>query len=150
MVQEKIYNWHTKTLLQLLQDDPNEYSNLALLYYHALLIFLSGNYDYYSYWDNISAPVLSSTEVSDYLVAILDLSTDVLLHSKIPGVMLFFPVTVAGSRARSANQKSKVLDLLDRVFCKGFVVANRVRDGLLARWAERDRKERERIGRYEE
>lgn len=132
-------------MLQLLQDDPNEYSNLALLYYHALLIFLSGNYDYFSYWDNMSAPVLSPTEVSDHLVAILDLSADVLLHSKIPGVMLCFPLTVAGSRAQSINQKSKVLDLLERVFCKGFVVANRVRDGLLARWAERDRKESENL-----
>ncbi|KAJ5296487.1 Cupin 2 conserved barrel [Penicillium atrosanguineum] len=140
MVQENIYNWHAKTLLQLFQDDTNEYLNLALLYYHALLIFLSGNYDYFPYWDKLQAPVLSPSEVSDHLVAILDLSADVLLHSKIPGVMLFFPVTVAGSRARSVNQKSKVLNLLDQVFCKGFVVANRVRDGLLIRWAERDQK----------
>ncbi|KAJ5667865.1 uncharacterized protein N7477_006435 [Penicillium maclennaniae] len=137
VVQDQIYNWHSKTLLQLLKDDPDDYLNLALLYYHALLIFLSGNFDYFSYWDHIPAPII------DHLEAILDRSDDLLLHSKIPGVMLFFPVTVAGSRVRFDNQKSRVLDLLDRVFCKGFVVANRVRDGLLVRWAERDRRERE-------
>ncbi|OGE47451.1 hypothetical protein PENARI_c044G04319 [Penicillium arizonense] len=139
--QDTIYNWHTQTLLQLAQDGPTEYSNLALLYYHALLIFLSGNYDYFPYWDKIPAPVLSPAEISEHLVAILDLSGEVLCHSKIPGVMLFFPVTVAGSRARRVEQRSKVLNLLDWVFCQGFVVANRIRDGLLERWAERDREE---------
>ncbi|KAI9041142.1 uncharacterized protein KD926_007412 [Aspergillus affinis] len=140
-VQEAIYNWHKKTLLQLLQGDPNEYSKLALLYYHALLIFLSGHYDYFPYWDKTPAPVLSCAEISEHLIMILNLSAEILLRTKIPGVMLFFPVTVAGSRARNVDQQSEVLNLLERVFSQGFVVANRVRDGLLGRWAERDRRE---------
>ncbi|KAJ5414942.1 hypothetical protein N7509_000040 [Penicillium cosmopolitanum] len=127
-VQGNIYNWHTKTLLQLVQDGPNEYSKLALLYYHALLIFLSGNYDYFTYWDNIPAPVLSPAEVSEHLSSILYLSGEVLRHSKIPGVMLFFPVTVAGARARTVDQQSEILNLLSLVFCKGFVVANKIRE----------------------
>ncbi|KAJ5971288.1 uncharacterized protein N7479_001206 [Penicillium vulpinum] len=139
--QENIYNWHTKTLLQLVQDGPNEYLNLALLYYHALLIFLSGNYDYFPYWDNIPAPVLSSGEVSEHLNTILYLSGEVLRYSKIPGVMLLFPVTVAGARARTVEQQSELLNLLDLVVCRGFVVANKIRDGLLERWAKRDKKE---------
>ncbi|KAJ6010268.1 hypothetical protein N7499_004329, partial [Penicillium canescens] len=129
--QDTICNWHTQTLLQLVQDGPNEYSNLALLYYHALLIFLSGNYDYFPYWDKTPAPVLSPAEISEHLVAILELSGEVLRHSKIPGVMLFFPITVAGSRSRRVDQRSEVLNLLDSVFRQGFVVANRIRDGLL-------------------
>ncbi|CAG8908917.1 unnamed protein product [Penicillium egyptiacum] len=140
-VQETIYNWHSKTLLQLVQDGPNQYSNLALLYYHALLIFLSGNYDYFPYWDQIPAPVLSPAEITEHLTTILYLSGEVLRHSKIPGVMLFFPMTVAGSRARTVDQKSKILDLLDQVFRKGFVVATRIRDNCLERWAKRDREE---------
>lgn len=136
-VQETIYNWHTRTLLQLVRDGPNGYLNLALLYYHALLIFLSGNYDYFPYWDKIPAPVLSPAEISEHLTTILYLSGEVLCHSKIPGVMLFFPVTVAGARARTVAQKSEILDLLDQVFRKGFVVANRIRDNLLERWAKR-------------
>ncbi|KGO71458.1 Protein of unknown function DUF3468 [Penicillium italicum] len=75
-IQETIYNWHTKTLLQLLQEDPNPYSNLALLYYHALLIFLSGNYDYFPYWENIPAPVLCPAEISEHLKTILYLSSE--------------------------------------------------------------------------
>ncbi|KAJ5974865.1 hypothetical protein N7481_008572 [Penicillium waksmanii] len=138
-VQGNIYNWYTKTLLQLVQGGPNEYSKLALLYYHALLIFLSGNYDYFTYWDNIPAPVLSPAEVSEHLSSILYLSGEVLRHSKIPGVMLFFPVTVAGARARTVDQQFEILNLLNLVFCKGFVVANKIRDGLLERWAEKDR-----------
>lgn len=137
-IQQTIYDWHSKTLLQLVQNGPNGYSNLALLYFHALLIFLSGNYDYFPYWDNIPAPVLSPAEISEHLTIILDLSDKVLLHSNIPGVMLFFPVTVAGARAWRTDQRSEILNLLDRVFCKGFMVANKVRDGLLERWVERD------------
>ncbi|KAK4869244.1 hypothetical protein LT330_006244 [Penicillium expansum] len=141
-LQETIYNWHTKTLLHLVQDDPNQHSNLALVYYHALLIFLSGNYDYFAYWDNIPAPVLSPAEISEHLTTILYLSGEVLRNSKIPGVMLFFPVTVAGARAWTTDQQSEILNLLNLVFRKGFVVANKIRDGLLERWAERDRKEK--------
>jgi hypothetical protein len=124
------------------QDGSSEYSNLALLYYHALLIFLSGNYDYFPYWDNIPAPVLSPAEISEHLSSILYLSGEVLHHSKIPGVMLFFPVTVAGARAQKVDQQSEILDLLDLVAGKGFVVANKIRGGLLQRWAERNREER--------
>lgn len=140
-VQETIYTWHTKTLLQLVQDGPNQYSNLALLYYHALLIFLSGNYDYFPYWDEIPAPVLSPVEISEHLTTMLYLSGEVLHHSKIPGVMLLFPVTVAGARARRVDQKSEILNLLKEIFCRGFVVANRIRDNLLERWAERNQEE---------
>ncbi|KAG0154645.1 hypothetical protein PDIDSM_213 [Penicillium digitatum] len=135
-VQGSIYNWHTKMLLQLVQDGPDPYSNLALLYYHALLIFLSGNYDYFPYRENIPAPVLSPTDIAEHLTTILYLSSEVLRHSKIPGVMLFFPMTVAGARVRTADQKSEILSLLNLVFSKGFVVANRLRDGLLERWAK--------------
>jgi hypothetical protein len=138
-IQQTIYEWHEKMLLQLFQVAPNQYSNLALLYYHALLIFLSGNFDYFPYWANIPAPVLSPAEVLEHLAMILELSDRASLHSNIPGVMLFFPLTVAGARARRADQRSKILNLLDRVFSKGFVVANKVREGLLERWDERDR-----------
>ncbi|KAJ5593214.1 hypothetical protein N7537_010118, partial [Penicillium hordei] len=140
-VQETIYTWHMKTLLQLVQDGPNQYSNLALLYYHALLIFLSGNYDYFPYWNKIPAPVLSPIEISEHLTTMLYLSGEVLHHSKIPGVMLLFPVTVAGARARRVDQKSEILNVLSEIFCRGFVVANRIRDNLLERWAERDQEE---------
>lgn len=139
-LQETIYNWHTRTLLQLVQDGPDQNSNLALLYYHALLIFLSGNYDYFPYWNDIPAPVLTPAEVSEHLSTILYLSAEVLRHSKIPGVMLFFPVTVAGARARTVDQRLEILNLLGLVFSKGFVVANKIRDNLLERWAEKDRK----------
>lgn len=140
-VQETIYTWHTKTLLQLVQDGPNQYSNLALLYYHALLIFLSGNYDYFPYWDKIPAPVLSPVEITEHLTTMLYLSGEVLHHSKIPGVMLLFPIAVAGARARRVDQKSEILNLLNEIFCRGFVVANRIRDNLLERWAEVDQEE---------
>jgi hypothetical protein len=137
-IQAAIYNWHTQALLQLTQGSLEEYLDLSLLYYHALLIFLSGNFDRFPYWNSIPAPVLSPAEVSDHLIAILELAEQILSQVKIPGVMLFFPLTVAGSRARDPVQRSRILSLLNQVLCGGFVVANRVRDGMLDRWRERD------------
>jgi hypothetical protein len=137
-IQAAIYNWHTQALLQLTQGSHDEYLDLSLLYYHALLIFLSGNFDHYPYWNSIPAPVLSPAEVSDHLIAILELAELILSQGRIPGVMLFFPLTVAGSRVRDLVQRSRILSLLNQVLCRGFVVANRVRDGMLDRWRERD------------
>ncbi|KAJ0420114.1 hypothetical protein BJY00DRAFT_143186 [Aspergillus carlsbadensis] len=137
-IQAALYNWHTDALLKLTQGGLNEDLDLSLIYYHALLIFLSGNFDYFPSWNNIPGPVLSPADVSDHLIAILDLAEQILSQARIPGVMLFFPLTVAGSRARDPVQRSQILSLLDQVFCRGFVVASRVRDGMLNRWIERD------------
>ncbi|KAL2829050.1 hypothetical protein BJY01DRAFT_255186 [Aspergillus pseudoustus] len=137
-IQATIYNWHTEALLHLSQGRFDGYINLSLLYYHALLIFLSGNFDYFPYWNNIPAPVLCPMDVSDHLGAILELAEQILSQCKIPGAMLFFPLTVAGSRARDPAQRSQIVSLLDRVFRTGFVVANRVKVGILDRWVKRD------------
>jgi hypothetical protein len=77
-------------------------------------------------------------DVSDHLSAILELAEQILSQCKIPGVMLFFPLTVAGSRARDPAQRSQIVSSLDRVFHTGFVVANRVKIGILDRWVKRD------------
>ncbi|KAL2843073.1 fungal-specific transcription factor domain-containing protein [Aspergillus pseudodeflectus] len=137
-IQATIYNWHTEALLHLSQGCFDGYIDLSLLYYHALLIFLSGNFDYFPYWNNIPAPVLCPMDVSDHLSAILELAEQILSQYKIPGVMLFFPLTVAGSRARDPAQRSQIVSLLDRVFRTGFVVANRVKIGIQDRWVKRD------------
>jgi hypothetical protein len=77
-------------------------------------------------------------DVSDHLSAILELAEQILSQYKIPGVMLFFPLTVAGSRARDPAQRSQIVSLLDRVFRTGFLVANRVKIGIQDRWVKRD------------
>ncbi|KAL2831383.1 hypothetical protein BDW59DRAFT_169663 [Aspergillus cavernicola] len=114
----------------------DDYFFLSLLYYHALIIFLSGNYNYFPYWDNIPAPILSPDEVADHVNIILDILEQLVSRSRLPGVMLFFPFTVAGSRARRDDHKTNILSLIDRIMNDGFVVAHRVKDKMVARWRE--------------
>ncbi|KAL4867466.1 hypothetical protein BDV12DRAFT_198159 [Aspergillus spectabilis] len=138
IIQSALYNWHTEALIHLSQNHTDDYFSLSLLYYHALTIFLSGNYDYFPFWDNIPAPVLSPDEIVDHVNAILDISEQLMPRSRLPGVMLFFPFTVAGSRARLPDHRTKILSLIDRVINDGFVVAHRIKDKMIARWKEVD------------
>ncbi|CAI6099868.1 unnamed protein product [Clonostachys chloroleuca] len=46
---EKLESWYIETATQRDESDP--YSKLALAIYHALVLFLSGNYGYYSCWE---------------------------------------------------------------------------------------------------
>ncbi|KAL5334409.1 hypothetical protein BJX70DRAFT_378400, partial [Aspergillus crustosus] len=135
-LQAALHNWHTEALLHLSQSltETDDYFSLALLYHHALSIFLSGNYDYFSYWDRIAAPVLSSEEVSSHVLAIIDISEQLIARAQLPGVMLVFPFTVAGARARLPGHRAKLLALIEGVIDKGFLVANRVKDDLVVRW----------------
>lgn len=92
-----------------------------------------------------TAPMLSQFEVRGHVRAILDLCEQILSSKNnqniksthIAGILLFFPLRVASSRARTAEQRLRILDLLDGVFRRGFVVAGRVRDDLRAVWVER-------------
>ncbi|KAL3464717.1 hypothetical protein BJX64DRAFT_89038 [Aspergillus heterothallicus] len=133
-----MYNWHIEAVLRLALGHGDGFLDLSLMYYHALLIFLSGNFDYFTYWNQTPAPGLSLSEVTTHLAAILELAGHILLQSKIPGVMLLFPLTVAGSRARVPDHRSQILSLLNKVYSRGFLVANRVKSEMLERWAKRD------------
>ncbi|KAL3470870.1 hypothetical protein BJX99DRAFT_267174, partial [Aspergillus californicus] len=139
IIQSSLYNWHTEALLYLSQNVTDDYFSLSLFYYHALIIFLSGNYDYYPYWDNIPAPILSPDEVADHVNAILDIAEQLVSRSRLPGVMLFFPFIVAGNRVRRDDHRTKLLSLIDRIINDGVVVAHRVRDNMVARWMKVDR-----------
>lgn len=137
-IQNDLYAWHTQAL-SLLGDTTSDSSPLllALAYYNALLIFLSGNFDYYPYWAPPDAPILPKSEVAAHVAAILQLTDAALKTSRLAGALMFFPLRVAGSRAAGKEQRGKILDMLSRVAQRGFVVAGRIRDDLQEVWVER-------------
>jgi hypothetical protein len=136
VIQDAIYAWHAHAL-SLLSASDNSPLILALAYYSALLIFLSGNFDYFPYWTGLRAPILSKSEVTQHVAAILQLTDTALRTSRLAGALMFFPLRVAGSRAGGKEQRREILEMLSRVAQKGFVVAGRIRDDLQEVWDER-------------
>ncbi|KAH8697086.1 fungal-specific transcription factor domain-containing protein [Talaromyces proteolyticus] len=133
-IQTAIYEWHTEALGRLADLDGDSQFQLALAYYHGLLLFLSSNYRYYPHWDAKPAPVLSQAEADGHVNAILHLAEQILDTSNIPGVMLFFPLRVAGSQALYAPQRSNILGLLGQVHRKGFMVSDQIYADLVGLW----------------
>ncbi|OBT91318.1 hypothetical protein VE01_10659 [Pseudogymnoascus verrucosus] len=137
-IQNDLYAWHAQALL-LLGDTTSDSSPLllALAYYNALLIFLSGNFDYFPYWAPPNAPILPKSEVAAHVAAILQLTDAALNTSRLAGALMFFPLRVAGSRAGGKEQRGAILGMLSRVAQRGFVVAGKIRDDLQEVWVER-------------
>ncbi|KAL2819214.1 hypothetical protein BJX63DRAFT_31696 [Aspergillus granulosus] len=130
--------WHHKAMLQLRSGatlDSEFY--LALAGCHALLVFLSNNYNYYQFWHDVPAPRLSQEELSDHVESILQQADHVLKASDVSSVLLLFPLRVAGTHAENGI-RARILGLLDCVFARGFVVSRRIKDDLHEYWDDKD------------
>jgi hypothetical protein len=99
--------------------------NLALAYYNAISIFLSGIFDYHNHWKDhgISTATLSDLEIQAHVSAILELVGLGLKEGSLAGILFFFPLRVAGARARTLEQRLEISRLLHLISTRGFVVA---------------------------
>jgi hypothetical protein len=104
---------------------PQEQIKLALAYYNAISIFLSGIFDYHSHWRDhgISTATLSGSEIQAHVSAILEVVGLGLKEGSLAGILFFFPLRVAGARARTSKQKLEIARLLHLISARGFVVA---------------------------
>lgn len=106
----------------------------TLLYCNTLSIFLFNTFDYYACWHLGHSPYLSAGEISHHVDQILQRAELILDTLGDSGVLLIFPLRVAGTRAETTLQKAKALALLDRIVKSGFIVANRIKDDLQDFW----------------
>lgn len=105
-------------------------------YYHAISIYLSGTYDYHVHWSWYGAPpapILPRVQIDWHVSEILRLSWE-LLAEGVAGVLLFFPVRVAGARAVDMHQRNEILNLLRVTKVRGFIVAEAFMVDLLNLW----------------
>ncbi|KAF3398178.1 hypothetical protein F1880_006495 [Penicillium rolfsii] len=109
-------------------------THLGLACCHAMLIFLFNTFDYYRCWHLDHSPYLSASEISHHVEQILQQAEFLLDTPGGSGVLLVFPLRVAGTRAESRFQKARVLDLLDRIIKQGFIVATRIKVDLHEYW----------------
>ncbi|KAH4102509.1 hypothetical protein HBH70_215600 [Parastagonospora nodorum] len=110
---------------------------IAYSYYDAISIYLSGTYDYHSHWSwpgAPCAPILPRSQIDWHVAEVLRLSQE-LLASGVSGVLLFFPLRVAGARAIDKESRSTILDLLHTTARRGFIVAEAFTADLSDLWA---------------
>ena len=130
--QEQLQSWFTNIAPQFDHLDP--YYNLALANYHALQLFLCKNYTFYTCWEGERAPSLTADMIARHTADAIALSDTVLRCSNIPGILLLFPLRMAGTNAVNASQKDEILKLLTQIFRNGFMVSERIRVDLREVW----------------
>lgn len=112
-------------------------STLALIYYHAISIFLSGLFDYHSEFDEAFAPTLSTDIIQSHVQSILSEASGALYATNLAGVLLFFPLRVAGARSKSMEQQTMILGMLREIQKRSFVVAGAFILDLQNLWSHR-------------
>lgn len=122
---------------QSLQNESNIESSIGFIYYHATSIYLSGTYDYHPYWTAFEAPILRRDDIKWHVSEIIRLGFE-LLAQGVAGILLFFPLRVAGARASDQESRSTILKLLSTTVERGFMVAEAFIDDLSDLWSKID------------
>lgn len=131
-IQQRIRNWHDGLASQL--DRTNPHVQVALASFYALELFHCKNYTFYSCWEDKQIPFLSRDEIHVHVGSILDLSERSLEASVVPGVLMLFPLRMAGVNASLADQRAKVVEILGRIYRTGFVVSERIKVDVQQVW----------------
>ncbi|TWU78636.1 hypothetical protein ED733_005365 [Metarhizium rileyi] len=134
-VQHMLERWYSQHDTTINARHASNESQLALLYYHTLLLFLSRNYTYYPCWSAKATPSLDPSAIVRHTKSISALIDALLRSSNVPGVMLLFSLRVVGSLADETDLRSRLLTQLDTIYWKGYVVAERVKVDLNELWA---------------
>ncbi|RGP62921.1 beta-lactamase [Fusarium sporotrichioides] len=134
--QQRLQQSHNQILA--LEPRLDSHGNLALTLYHALDLFLCMNYTFYALWDEDGIPRLSADNIEDHVSAIISHVREILDHSNISGLLLLFPLRMAGANTVEPSQKDQILRLLRKISEKGFVVSNRIVVDLEEVWAYKD------------
>lgn len=123
---------------QALQTQADTESSIGFIYYHATSIYLSGTYDYHSFWTASEAPILCREDVNWHVSEIVRLGHE-LLTQGVAGILLFFPLRVAGARASDKGCRNTILHLLGMTMERGFKVAEAFIEDLSGLWMRIDR-----------
>jgi hypothetical protein len=123
-IQMKLRMWYSDFLKWTAVTARDPQSTIALIYYHATTIFLSGMFDYYHSWYKDPTPTIPLDEVQEHVTAILDLSEVALFTTNLSWLLFFFPLRVAGARARSLEDQRRILTMLGDISRRRFVVAD--------------------------
>ncbi|KAF1932134.1 uncharacterized protein M421DRAFT_416861 [Didymella exigua CBS 183.55] len=142
VLQSALLQWQLDSLLSTPPDIQENRTDaetlLAQLYYHTISIYLDGIFSYQVPFTATSAPVspvLDRITVDNHVDSILSLSQGLLAQGT-AGIFLFFPLRVAGARARNSWTQAEILRLLRIIVKRGFAVATSFVEDLNNLWVK--------------
>ena len=128
VLQSALYGWYAQTTLwplsplspsQISPKEPDSQLTIALIYYHAIIVYLSGIYDYYRYWDHVVTATLTASDVTFYVNSILEMTEIALRDSNLAGILFFLPLRTAGAMAKNRSQRQEILHMLNSIVHEG-------------------------------
>lgn len=129
-LQQAIITWNFS------RHSSGSFTQLAILYQQAMLIYLSGQYDYQGGLSGISltTPRRSQCEIQAHVALIIQLTSHLMDVSNLAEVMYLFPLRVAGARAQDPMTRSNIISLTKQIADRGFTIAERVSSDLQRLW----------------
>jgi hypothetical protein len=141
-LQEALLQWRVDSGVHLsIEGDAyssNKDSLIAQAYYHALSIYLDGIFSYHAPFTSPSAPICPMLDcfiIDEHVSSILS-TCQQLLNQRCAGLVLFFPLRVAGARARDSWSQGEIMRLLGLIAQRGFMVAESFVEDLNELWAQ--------------
>jgi hypothetical protein len=136
-----LLHWHSHSLLPvcLTGQEKQPETLIARVYYHTISIYLDGIFSYHLPFTATyapSSPILDCSAIDNHVASILDLSQELLAQGT-AGILLFFPLRVAGARAKDSRAQSEILGSLRTIVQRGFVVAESFVEDLSDLWARK-------------
>lgn len=131
--QQRLLDWHKRALVQKQYGEAHFKFELAI--FHALQLFVCMNYTFYTCWDELSIPRFTKGETKTHVSAVVCYAGEMLDHSGIPGLLLLFPLRMAGANTNDPLQKKRILRLLSRISQAGLIVSKQITVDLENVWA---------------
>ncbi|KAH8723463.1 hypothetical protein GQ44DRAFT_728739 [Phaeosphaeriaceae sp. PMI808] len=141
ILQNSLQRWWVETTEREALRNPERNTDtetlIGYLYYNAISIFLSGTFDYHEPWSSPGspcAPILERNQINQHVFNILCISQELLVKG-VSGVLLFFPLRVAGARANDICSRNTIITLFTTTKSRGFAVAEAFTVDLTDLWA---------------
>lgn len=131
-IREAILNCEVINSSEETPTDP--YTRLAVIIRGALLLYHCRNFTFYSCWEMRRIPQIDQCEIDEQVAMILSQAQILLTKTQIPGVLLLFPLRMAGTHVISSTLQGKILDILYQIRRKGFVISDRIQGDLQEFW----------------
>lgn len=93
------------------------------------------NYTFYTCWGEETIPRLTTSEIESHVSAIVCYAGQIVDSPNVPGLLMLFPLRMAGANTNDPSQKDRILRLLKRISQTGFIVSNRITVDLEEVWA---------------
>jgi hypothetical protein len=114
------------------RQDPQ--TRLAVANCCAVCLYFCHNFTFYPSIAAFGRPALSESETKQLVTDILNEAEHLNRGNAPPGILLLFPLRVAGVSARGALQRNRVVGALDTIYSHGFAVAQWLRRDVEHLW----------------